>query len=322
MIVALALVASSCSHSLPVSHAQASGLPSLRSARRVSHHKLVPRVAAWSLPQAISREIALEQNGAVVVLGGLGTTGSSTASISVVTQGQSRREGALARPAHDAGGAVLSGKLFVFGGGETTTIDTVQRVSQSAGNVVSLTVGHLPQPRSDLEAVTINNAAYIVGGFDGSRLLPDVLRTTDGIHFTKITSLRQALRYGATAASGNIIYVFGGTTGSTELNSIQSINTITGRAQIVARLSHPVSHASAVMFAGSIYVLGGRSGGMVSNDVLRFDPTSRKIETVARLPYGVADGAAVALTDRILILGGETGAQRKQTARVIEMMEE
>ncbi|MHB8513470.1 MAG: Kelch repeat-containing protein [Actinomycetota bacterium] len=315
-LISFGLVA--CSSAPGSVHARSSASDATSPTSRSQRSALEVRIASLRLNEAISREVALVTDKGILVVGGLGPSGASSSKISLIASdlGSVRLDGSLARAAHDAGGAILSGRAFVFGGGETTSVDTVQLVEPSAASRI---VGHLPQPRSDLSTVSINDAAYVLCGFDGSRLLPDVLRTTDGIHFTKVGALQRAARYAAVAALDNLIYVFGGTTGSTDLSTIQAIDVTTGETKIVGRLPHSLSHASAVAFAGTIYVIGGRDGSTVSDEILRFDPTNNKVATAGRLPYAESDAAAVALSDRILVLGGERGTAHRQTANVIEI---
>src|SRR5207237_10906404 len=66
---------------------------------------------------------------------------------------------------HDAACAFLSGRLVVFGGGSSTSTDTVQAFDVS-GHHASV-IGHLPTALSDLSSATIGGTVYLVGGYDG-----------------------------------------------------------------------------------------------------------------------------------------------------------
>ena len=58
--------------------------------------------------------------------------------------------------------------------------------------------------------MTVGSAAYVLGGYDGAQLPSDVLRSSDGRHFTSVGNLPVAVRYPAVAVVGTTIYLLGG----------------------------------------------------------------------------------------------------------------
>ena len=85
----------------------------------------------------------------------------------------------------------------MFGGGAQHVSDVVQALQPDGPSTV---VGHLPQPRADLAAVTIGSTVYLVGGYDGTNATRDVLATTDGVQFRTVAQLPVGVRYPAVAA--------------------------------------------------------------------------------------------------------------------------
>src|SRR5262249_25606422 len=76
--------------------------------------------AAYPLPSAISREVVLARDHDLLIIGGITqqlTTTSTIIQLNPVT-GRVTRAGHLADPAHDAAGAVLGGRPYLFGGGD------------------------------------------------------------------------------------------------------------------------------------------------------------------------------------------------------------
>ena len=195
----------------------------------------------WQLTQPTSREVAVPgaTRGRLVIAGGLTTGDVTTSSVSdlAVPGGVGSPAGALATATHDAAAAVLAGcRVLVFGGGNQTSVATVQEFALSAtGSWAAATVvGQLPQPRSDAVAVTIGGTAYVIGGYDGTRADAEVLATTNGTSFRDVGALPVPVRYAAAASLGHRIYVFGGQrVGGTAaaVNAIQSIDTRTGRSR-------------------------------------------------------------------------------------------
>ena len=69
--------------------------------------------------------------------------------------------GTLAVPVHDATGVMIGSRLFVFGGGSSSSTDLVQEFDPATrtGSVV----GHLPVPLSDLGSAAVGGTIYLVG---------------------------------------------------------------------------------------------------------------------------------------------------------------
>jgi len=163
LTLVLLLGASACTNVSPSTAHQTpspSGSSSTQSTPARSRPALEIHRAPWLLPDPRSREVAIVQAGSIYILGGLSASGASMDSIIAIdpATGRTRSAGKLAIPAHDAGGAVLGGAAFVFGGGEKKTVDAVQRVTSSGTSIV----GHLPSPRSDLSVVEHERVGYIV----------------------------------------------------------------------------------------------------------------------------------------------------------------
>lgn len=266
-------------------------------------------LATWKLPYKVSRTTVVPDGSQFLALGGLISGDVSTSSVIEVNPSvrSSQTVGNLAQKLHDASGTSMNNYAFVFGGGEATTQDVVQRWSSNKTTVV----GHLPTPRSDLSAVTVNGTSYIVGGFDGTNLSSDVVATQDGQSFTTAGQLAKPVRYGAALSSGSIIWIFGGETQTTEGGSvhrtdvIQQFDTSTGTGSIIGHLPTPLSHASAFMLDGNIYIAGGRTDAGATNSILRFDPSANAATQVATLPQAQSDAGVAVINGAAWLVGGE-----------------
>ena len=283
---------------------------------------LSARVAAEPLPSPVAGAAAVRVPAGTLVLGGLDSSESSVAGVFLLeVGGMLRPAGTLSGPLHDAAATVVGGRVFVFGGGTEASTDAVQELPASLGEgpeAVAAVVGHLPKPRSDLSAVTIGARAYVLGGYDGTKLDPSVLSTTDGRAFDPVAELPVPARYLAAAALGPRIFTFGGETGEGQATrAIQEIDAARGSARVVGRLPHAISHASAVALGGSVYVVGGESAaGEPTDAAWRFDPASGRVTKAPTLPLAVA-GAAAASDGRSADLLGGTGTGGKALASVI-----
>ena len=230
--------------------------------------------------------------------------------------GRVTRAGRLARPGHDAAGALLAGRAYVFGGGAAASVADVQALRRHGTARVA---GRLPKPRSDTSAVTIGGTAYLLGGYDGASYDARVLATTDGRHFRGVATLPVPVRYPAVAGAGTRIWVFGGQTRSGLTDAVQQVNLATGKAAVVGHLPDPVTGAAAFVLGGRVYVAGGqvlprgRHGLDTSGDVLAFDPRHHAMAPAGRLPVPVANAAAAVVAGTAYLVGGNNGLRQVPT---------
>jgi hypothetical protein len=262
--------------------------------------------APFSLPVAVQREVAVAEDSGVLVAGGLDGSGASTDGVFRVPSGSGpvTRVGTMTAPFHDGAGALLGGRLVVFGGGATAGTDLVQAFGGSV-------VGHLPSPVSDVSAVVAGGQVVLVGGYDGVSFLRSVLTTRNGRSFRRLASLPEGLRYAAVTAVGNAIIVAGGLSPAGPVATILRIGAPDGSVQEIGRLPEPLAHAAAVTLGGAVYVLGGEdASGRTVRTVERIDPRTGGVRQSGPLPGSVADAAAVAIGPRNgLLIGGRHGPQ-------------
>lgn len=275
-------------------------------------------LASWQLPMPLSRAVALPVNGNIDVFGGLTGTGDTTTG--AITQldpvtGNAQAVGALPVPVHDAAGAVIGSRSFVFGGGASALTADSQSFSQDVaqGSPATSVAGQLPGPRADLAAATgPNGTVYLVGGYDGTNYTPAVLATRDGSTFSVKSQLTVPVRYPAVAVNGGQLYVIGGETGSTPTSQtatadIQVVDLKTGQSAVAGHLPVPLAHASAATLDGSVYIFGGRSGGDVVDTVYKLSPGPLGLTatTAGSLPLPTSDMAVATLGQTAYLIGGE-----------------
>jgi Kelch motif len=276
--------------------------------------------APWTLPAPVAREVVVASGKEFTVVGGLDATKFSTASIVTVdpATGTSRSGGTLAEAVHDAAGVRAGDRILVFGGGGPSENGTADVQVVPAGGPTAV-IGTLPGPRSDHVAARVGKTTYVLGGYDGTAIVPDVLATTDGTTFSKVGTLPVPVRYPAVAVVGQAIYVFGGVSNSAagiDTTTVQRLDVASGAIDTVATLPTSLSHASAIVLGGQVFLLGGYvDNTTLSNQILRFDPATRVMTNVGTLPAPVSDGAAVVVGGRGYLVGGQ-GTDRAPLATV------
>ncbi|MDQ1521143.1 MAG: hypothetical protein QOI55_2216 [Actinomycetota bacterium] len=259
--------------------------------------------------------------GQVVVLGG-NRDGGISAIVDTIdpASGAARRLALLAAPVHDAAGGLIGNRPAVFGGGAGSARDEMQVVQPGGTTAVA---GRLPQPRADVASASSGGTVYLVGGYDGATMTPDVLATDDGVHTRVVARLLVAVRYPSVAITGGQLFVIGGATSGGEnagvdTNVVQQVDLRTGKISIRSRMPATRSHATAIVLGGRVYVLGGHVDGKWSDEVAAFDPATGALRVVAHLPRAVSDAAATVVGSTAYLLGGET-APNTPIADVVEL---
>ncbi|HEY1989495.1 MAG TPA: hypothetical protein VGG43_08530 [Acidimicrobiales bacterium] len=238
--------------------------------------------------------------------------------------------GSLPAVVHDGAGATLGTSSLVFGGGDPNTFATVQSIGLPAASPSATAQGQvvsqLPQPRSDLAVASIvsggshpSTTLYVVGGYDGTNYLPEVLATSDGTHFATVAKLPVPVRYAATASFDGKIYTFGGQNGGTgttvtATDAIQAIDPSTHLAKVIGKLPQPLYGASAFVIDNHLYVAGGQTGaGQTLTQLYEFDNATDKVSDAGLLPQAVAfAGFATIGTGASAVgylVGGEVASQ-------------
>jgi len=251
----------------------------------------------------------------LTVVGGLDATKFSTAAIVRVdpTTGASQSAGTLGEAVHDTGGVQLANRILIFGGGGPGENGTADVQSLSPNAATTNVIGKLPHSRSDHVVVAVGATLYVLGGYDGTHIVADVVSTTDGTTFTKVGVLPVPVRYPAVAVIGKSIYLFGGVSNSQagiDTAAVQRLDTTSGAIDVVAQLPTSLSHASAVVLKSEVLLLGGYiRNTKLSDQILRFDPVTSTAVPTGHLPSPISDAAAAVIRDHAYLIGGQ-GADR------------
>jgi DNA-binding beta-propeller fold protein YncE len=275
--------------------------------------------APYQLPAGISREVVLPAPGGLLIVGGLTPSGASTNAVTSLdpATGATRPTGRLAQATHDAAGFVVGGRMFVLGGGTVASVPTIQAFTPGTQAAVT---GALSRPRSDSDGVSAGAYGYVVGGYDGTVLDPQVLGTTDGQHFRVAARLPTPVRYAGTAALGGLIWVFGGETAAGPTDVIQRVNPSTGATAVIGHLPRPVQGAAAISLGGQIYLAGGVEAGGTSRTVLRFDPVTYRLSVAGELPVPVGYAGVAVTGGAGYLVGGEDGSRLVPTVTTFRLV--
>jgi outer membrane protein assembly factor BamB len=262
-------------------------------------------VAPFSLPAPVQREVAVPYGGRVLIAGGLDASQQSASGVFALSLpgGGLRSLGRVPVAFHDAAGALIGGRLVVFGGGAATSTANVQSFTHGAGAVVA----HLPRPLSDLSAATVGGTTYLVGGYDGASPQTSIYATRDGRRFHLAGRLPVGLRYAGAAALGSALVVAGGETAAGPSDAVYRLDPASGRVSVLAHLPQAVGHAATFTLGDSVYVAGGTTAnGSTATAVERIDAHGR-VTRERPLPRPVSDTAAVVAGGHVWLVGGAAG---------------
>jgi Kelch motif len=263
--------------------------------------------APFRLPAPIERTVAVAWRGRILIAGGLDTSGQSAAGVFALNAASGRLAslGALPQPVHDAAGAVIGGRLYVFGGGAATSSDAVQAFDPTSRH--GTIAGRLPRPLSDLVAARLDAVTYLIGGFDGRTPRPEILATRDGHRFTVAGRLPLGLRYPAVCSAGGKLMIVGGQTASGASSAVYRFDPASGKTTLLGRLPAPVAHAAALVRGNVLYILGGTdAAGAPTGTITAVNLTTHSIARLARTIAPRADAASTQLGTTTFLIGGRS----------------
>jgi N-acetylneuraminic acid mutarotase len=278
-------------------------------ARRAANRRPAPvRLAyrpLYSLPSPLRDPAsAALGDGRFVLLGGLDTADTSTAGVEVADRRGITHTSSLPLAQHDAQGASLGGKVYVFGGGSASELDHIVSFDPVGGAVHA--VGSLPHAQSDVAVTQSGGTAYVVGGYDGSSWLDTIIAWRPGSSPKVVAHLPVGLRYSSASAVGGQIVIIGGSTPSGASNAIYRFDVQTRRVRQIGRLPHPVTHAGAATLGSSVYLVGGRGDSLDAQmaSVWRIDPLTGTVHPAGRIPRPLSDTGVLTVGNAIIVAGG------------------
>jgi N-acetylneuraminic acid mutarotase len=274
-------------------------------------------LARFELASPRQREVAVLANDTIYLAGGLNALERSVNTVSTLNpvSGEQQKVGQMPQAFHDAAGAVMRGRLFVFGGGSGESSDLVQAFDFASGR--ASVVGHLPKALSDVSAAPSGSAVYLVGGFDGHAPQPVIYSTLDGIAFRIAGRLPVGLRYAAVASLGGQLVIAGGVSSRGPVSTVYLFDPADGKVSVLGELPERVGHATAFAIGGIIFVAGGLdASGRAQKRVFAIDLQGRTISVEQPLQAAVSDAPAVSDGTHAWIVGGWRGKALTQVLRV------
>jgi hypothetical protein len=258
-----------------------------------------------TLPVALQDAAAVALgSGRLALLGGLNAADTSTAVVSVLDAQGVIASARLPEPQHDAQGALINGRAYVFGGGQFSSDSHILSYNPQTGSVAQ--VASLPTPTSDAGVAEIAGTAYVVGGYDGEQALDTIVAWRPGERPQVVARLPYGLRYAAVAASDGRLLIAGGSHDEAATTALLSFNPATGTVRHIGQLPDPITHAAAVALGPYVYVFGGRgtAPGTQTATIVTINTATGRCARDGRLPQPLSDAPAILINERVWLAGG------------------
>ncbi|XP_053202652.1 kelch-like protein 18 [Panonychus citri] len=159
---------------------------------------------------------------------------------------------------------VYKGRIFVLGGSTTkqTTSSSVEIYDPVQNKwIVS---SSMELSRCDHNAVTIKNRIYVLGGAhqEYSQVIGDVeMLNPDNGTWTLVGNLNCPRRCFGSTVINDLIYIFGGTDGSTCLKTVEVYDPIKDKSDFMPSMSCERVSPLVVQHQSKVWVIGGSRGG-------------------------------------------------------------
>ena len=211
----------------------------------------------------------------------------------------------------------LGGKLWTCGGwgpyptesDDWIRNDEIRYFDPAQGHVV--TPLRLPQGLCRVAMAAVGEKLYFFGGQGINRRLTDQILVLDtaSMELATLETTLPVPSYRYAAAVGEMIYLFGGFNGDSELDEILAFDTRDNSIRTLdTRLPEIAWALGVAQCGGRIYLFGGQRGTSPTTGmdrILRFDPADESLtEMAAKLPKVHMNPVPVTVGEDIWLLGG------------------
>jgi len=225
----------------------------------------------------------------------------------------------LPAPVERAMSVTWQGNPVVLGGvadganGKAAT-DRVWRVVNSHW----VELPHMLQPRAAATAAVVGDRIIVAGGVDANGALVRTTEIFDGTTWTLGAPMPTPRQMLSGASDGKLVYAVGGTTGSSDLATVEAYDPAANAWMSLPALPLARSDLGVAIADGRLVAAGGVSAGQVLKSVAVFDLSAK---SWAALPdMGTArHGMAVAAVEKsVYAIGGSTDAGDSQVTSSAE----
>lgn len=154
----------------------------------------------------------------------------------------------------------------------------------------------LNQRRSYLQAATLGDNIYALGGTEGNTRLQTVEKLSPYTSaWNRVADMNIARSRPGVASLDGHLFVMGGYNGAEHLSSVECYSPNSDCWRMMENMSVPRNSPATAVHDGCLYVAGGHSGKTLLQSVERYDPHTKKWSTVAPMNTARCDFGMTAL---------------------------
>jgi N-acetylneuraminic acid mutarotase len=213
------------------------------------------------------------------------------------------------------GNPVVLGGLKTVGGKNVAT-DQVWRVVSSRW----VELPHMLQPRAAAAAAVVGDRLVVTGGVDSNGALLNTTEVFDGNSWTlgsPIPTPRQML---AAASDGKLVYAVGGTSGDSDLVTVEAYDPAAKTWTNLPALPQSRSDLGVTIADGRLVAVGGMSGGQVLKSVSVLDLMTKTWDSLPDMSTPRHGMAVAAVEKSVYAIGGSTAVGDGQLVSSAEVL--
>ena len=188
-------------------------------------------------------------------------------------------------------------------GVEATTHTTKATRPAAVRRLVPVAAGTLDSAVQDAAFTAFGGGAVLLGGLTAADTSRNDIVTVTRAGARRIGRLPTALHDSAAVTLGRLVYLFGGGTATTQIDTIVRVDPGTGAAEAIGHLPSGSSDQAAAAIAGTAYIVGGYDGTRWLDTIVAWKPGG-SARVVAHLPQPLRYAAVTAVGGRLIIAGG------------------
>ncbi|MGZ5364958.1 MAG: Kelch repeat-containing protein, partial [Mycobacterium sp.] len=267
---------------------------------------------------------ATEADGTIWVFGGLGAGNRVSAAHEGFDPALDSWKGGenLPVPVQRAMAVTWEDTPVVLGGWRTEGTD--QKVAtDKVWRVVNSRWTELPpllQPRAAASAAVIDDLLVVTGGVDASGKLLNTTEMYDGTGWKLGAPLPTPRQMSGAASDGELMYVVGGTTGTSDLTAVEAYDPVADTWTTMPALPEARSDFGVAITDARLVAIGGMSLGRVLNSVEALDLTTATWTALPDLATGRHGLAVAAVGKTVYAIGGSTSPADSQVTAAAESL--
>ena len=164
----------------------------------------------------------------------------------------------------------------------------------------------MPTPRTEVTAAILKDNIYVIGGFDESSQVTDIVEVYNITNntWTKAAPLPEALHHTAAASYNNKIYVVGGYTAPwSPSNKLFIYDFVQDKWQEGKPMPTARGALNVNFINGTLYAIGGSSDRPLNSNEA-YDPSSNTWTSKALMPTARHHAGSVVVDEKIFVIGG------------------